>query len=101
MSDNTDPKRDAAPLEEGDWIVRQFLSPSDLQMSPEEYAARYAHLWGCFSLDRYRYADPALGAWVRRLAEILSSGEELERCRHRLLTPDELAQVRKEEAEEL
>lgn len=84
-------------LEEGDWIARQFLSPDDLQMSPEEYAARHAHLWGCFSLHQYRYADPTLAAWVGRLAEILKSTEEIERSRRRFLTPEELATVRQEE----
>ncbi len=52
--------------QEGDWLARQFLSAEDLKMSPEEYAARRAHLWGCFSLHLYRYQDAALGAWVRR-----------------------------------
>jgi hypothetical protein len=36
-----------------------------------------------------------LAAWVRRLATILFSKEEVERCRLRLLTPEELAYVRK------
>lgn len=100
MSDKTDPKLRNGPLEEGDWIARQFLSPTDLQMSPEEYVARHAHLWGCFSLDQYRYADPVLGAWVRRLGEILSSAAEVERCRRRFLNPEELSRVHREEAED-
>ena len=85
--------------EEGDWIARQFLSDADLRLSPEEYAARQAHLWGSFSLHRYRYSDANLGEWVRRLAEILASAEEVERCRRRFLTADELAAVRGQEAE--
>jgi hypothetical protein len=87
--------------EEGDWIARQFFSVADLQMSPEEYAARHAHEWGCFSFHRYRYQDPALGAWVRRLGEILLTDGEVERCRRRLLTPEELARVRRREGEDL
>jgi hypothetical protein len=70
-------------------------------MSPEEYAARHAQSWGCFSLHQYHYRDAALGAWVRRLGEILSNADELEQCRQRFLTPDELAAVRKQEAEGL
>jgi hypothetical protein len=85
---------------EGDWLAQQFFSPADLQQSPEEYAARHAHEWGCFSLHRYRFHDPALGGWVRRLGEILFDAEELERCRQRLHTPDELAEVRNKEAED-
>ena len=100
MSDKIDAQVSSSSLEEGDWIARQFLSPEDLQMSPEEYAARNAHLWGCFSLHQYRYSDPALAAWVRRLAEILNSTEEIERCRRRFLTSEELAAARRQEAEE-
>jgi hypothetical protein len=70
-------------------------------MSPEEYTARHAHLLGCFSLHSYRYRDPVLGAWVRRLGEILSSEDEVERCRQEFLTPEELTIVRKQEREGL
>lgn len=87
--------------EEGDWIARQFFSPADLQMSPEEYAARHAHLLGCFSFHLYRYHDPVLGAWVRRLGDILSTEDELDRCRQRFLTSEELAAFRKQQAEGL
>lgn len=98
MNDKINPEVNDGSLEEGDWIARQFLSADDLRMSPEEYAARHAHHWGCFSLHQYRYADPALGAWVHRLGEILFSVEEVEHCRRRFLTADELAEVRKEKA---
>jgi hypothetical protein len=85
--------------EEGDWLARQFLSADDLKMSPEEYAARRAHLWGCFSLHQHSYQDAALGEWIRRLGEILFDEAELERCRRRFLTPEELAEVRRQAAE--
>lgn len=84
----------------GDEIALAMLTPSDLRMSPEEYAARHAHEWACFSFDQYRFRDPALGAWVRRLGEILFTEGEVERCRQRFLTPEEMARVRQHEAEE-
>jgi hypothetical protein len=84
---------------EGDSVARQFFSEADLQMSPEEYAARHAHEWGCFSFHRYRYQDPVLGAWVRRLGEILFTDGEVERCQQKFLAPEELAEIRREEAE--
>jgi hypothetical protein len=87
------------PWVQGDWLAQQFFSPADLQLSPEEYAARNAHKWGCFSLNRYRFRDPALGAWVHRLGEILFTEGEVERCRQRFLTPEEWAEVRRQEAE--
>jgi hypothetical protein len=94
---NLDPRYDA----EGDEMARAFFSAEDLQMSPEEYAARHGHEWLCFGLPLYRYRDPALGEWIRRLGEILfDQGDALERCRLRYLTPEELAEVRRREAEE-
>jgi len=85
--------------EEGDWMAQQFFSAEDLRMSPEEYAARHSQLIGCFALHSYPYRDPVLGAWVHRLGEILSSAGEVERCQHQFLGPEELAIVRKQEAE--
>jgi len=85
---------------EGDWLARQFFSAADLQMSPEEYAARQAHRWDLFSFHLYRYQDPILGAWVRRVGEILfGAEEEIESLRHHYLTTEELAEVRRVEAE--
>lgn len=87
--------------EEGDWIVRQFIAPADLQREPEEYVARHAHSLGAFSFHFYRFRDPGLGAWVRRVGELLASEEEVERCRERFLSPDELAVARRRDTEDL
>jgi hypothetical protein len=87
--------------EEGDWIARQFFAAEELRMPAEEYVARHAHALGCFSFHLYRYRDAALGAWVRRVGEILSSEGEIERCRQRFLSPEELATVRAQQAEGL
>ncbi len=84
---------------EGDWIAGQFFTPSDLVLSPEEYVARNAHEWGCFSLHEYSYRDPVLGAWVKRVGELLFTDGGVERCRLQFLTPDELAVVRARGAE--
>jgi hypothetical protein len=87
--------------EEGDEIVKLMFSEADLALSPEEYAARHAHEWGCFSFHKYRFRDPALGAWIRRLGEILDDEEEIQRCRERFLTPEELAEVRRQASQPL
>ena len=87
--------------EEGDWVGRQFLSPADLQLEPEEYVARHAHALGAFSFHLCRFRDPGLGAWVRRVGELLASQEEVERCRERFLSPDELAVAQRQDTEEL
>jgi hypothetical protein len=101
MTFDTPTFSDSRYNEEGDWIAQQFFSRDDLRMSPEEYAARHGHALGCFSFHFYRYRDQALGAWVRRVAEILASDGELERCRQRFLSAEELATVRRQEAESL
>lgn len=84
---------------EGDWDAEQMFSEADRRLSPEEYAARRGHLWLCFSYHRYRYRDPVLGAWVKRVGELLFDEDELDRLRKRLLTPEELAEVRRQQAE--
>jgi hypothetical protein len=87
--------------EEGDWVVRQFVSPADLRMEPEEYVARHAHALGAFSFHFYRFRDPTLAAWVRRVGELLGSAEEVERCRERFLSPEELTVARRQDTEDL
>ena len=86
--------------EEGDWVVRQMIAPDELKLAPEEYVARHAHEWGAFSFHLYRYTDPQLGAWVRRVAELLASETAVAQCRERYLSPDELNTVRRQAAEE-
>ena len=86
--------------EEGDWIVQQMFSAEDLARSPEEYAAHHAQDWGCFSFHRYRYLDPDLGVWVRRLGEILFDQAEVERCRKRFLSMAKYAEMKQRETEE-
>jgi hypothetical protein len=87
--------------EEGDWLVRQFIDAADLQREPEEYVARHSHLLGCFAFDRYRFSDPDLGHWVRRVSDLLASEQKIERCRERFLSTEELAIVRRQAVEDL
>ena len=86
--------------EEGDWIVRQFISAADLRLDPEEYVARHAHALGPFSFHFHRFRDAALGAWVRRVGELLASDEEVTRCRGLFLSTDEREVARRQEAED-
>jgi hypothetical protein len=73
-------------------------------MSPEEYAARHAHEWYCFSFDDYRYADPVMERWIHRLGDILFRREgapSVAELRERYLTAAERAAVAAREKEEL
>lgn len=85
--------------EEGSWIVHQFFSAEELQLSPEEYVARHSHLLGNFSFHLYRYDNPVLGTWTRRIAQLLADDAEIERCRQRFLTRIEQDELRRQTAE--
>jgi hypothetical protein len=96
----SEPGYDASRYDcEGDDLARQFFTAEELRLSPEEYAARQAHRWGCFALHLYRYRDAQLGAWVRRFHALCVAPGEVERCRQAHLTEAEIAQVRLEEDE--
>jgi hypothetical protein len=71
-------------------------------LSPEEFAARYAHTILCFSLDDVRYVDPALDHWIGRLGDILfrrNGAPTVDELRARLLSPAERLRIEREEKE--
>ena len=74
-----------------------------LDMSPEEYAARHAHNWMCFSFDDYRYPDARLERWIHRLGDIMFGREgapPMRELRERYLTDEERRAVEAREQEE-
>jgi hypothetical protein len=93
-SENAD-QRPPAP---GDY-ERNAAEMFPVAMSPEEYAARHGHGWMCFSFDEYRYADPSLDAWIRRLGDILfgrNGAPTVTELRHSLLNDGERARIEQE-----
>lgn len=75
-----------------------------LDMSPEEYAARHAHNWYCFSFDDYRYSDEHLERWIHKLGDILFRREgapSLRELREQYLTQEERRVVEERAMEEL
>jgi hypothetical protein len=66
-----------------------------LNMSPEEYAARYSADWFCFSFHRYYYRDPQLDEWIQRLGAIFSNPELLAKCQAEILSVKQLSAVKK------
>ncbi len=85
---------------EADDLVQKLIGPEDLCLSAEEYAARRAHLWLCFSFHLCRFRDPVLGAWVKRFGELFDSPEEVEQLRERILTREERERIESQMAEE-
>jgi hypothetical protein len=67
--------------------------------SPEEYAARFAHGWLCFSFGEVRFSDPAVDAWIQRFNDILfhlNGAPTVAELRAKLLTREERRKIEKE-----
>jgi len=72
--------------------------------SPEEYAARNAHLWVSFSFDDYRYRDPVLNTWIQRLGDIFfgrNGAPSISKLREKYLTLEERQHLEAEERGEI
>jgi len=68
------------------------------EKSPAWYAARMAHNIGC--LDPESWADkPELHRWLKELVAILMQPDLVEHFRQTVLTPEELAAVKREQAD--
>jgi hypothetical protein len=81
--------------------VREMMSYG---LSPDEYAARWAHNIYCFSLDQYRYRDVVLQAWIHALGAILfqkNGAPNLNELRAKFLTVEEIQEIQEQEYEEL
>ena len=64
-----------------------------LEMTPEEYAARFGHEFALFSFDEFRYSRPGLTEWVQRLGDIFFKREgapTLRELRDKFLSPSEI-----------
>jgi hypothetical protein len=70
-----------------------------LDQSPELYAAKNAHKWGSFSFGEYIYADNDLNEWLHTLDDIFFTKGMVDKVRNQLLTPEEIAEIRKSERE--
>lgn len=66
--------------------------------SPEEYAARFADGFYCFSFGEVRFSDPAVDAWIQRFNDILfhlNGAATLEELRAKYLTAAEREKIEK------
>lgn len=61
----------------------------DSGMTPELYAAKRAHMVGCFSLHEYSYRDSELDRWISRFGEIHDDPQQLDECRRKHLSEKE------------
>lgn len=64
-----------------------------LDMTPDEYAARFGHQFAMFSFDDFRYTRPGLTEWVQRLGDIFfkrNGAPTLGQLRQQFLSPEEI-----------
>jgi hypothetical protein len=67
-----------------------------LDLSVEEYAARYAHKFALFNFQKCRYETPGMTAWVDQLAAFFSAPDlprRLRAVRERFLSAEEIEEV--------
>jgi len=78
-------------------VVQEMMS---LGLSPNEYAARWAHNIDCFSLDKHRYRDVVLQSWIRSLGVILfqkNGVPTLSEFRAELLADEEMQEIQEQQ----
>ena len=79
------------------WYAARMAEWLSEGLVPEEWAARHAHELACWSGGGYRYADPTLDAWVRRLAAVLWIPGATAVCQRHFLTEAEIAPISERE----
>jgi len=72
-----------------------------IEIDPEEYAARWAHKIGCSSFDCFCYRDKKLGAWIQKLHKILRGQytKTIEELRKEYLSEEEIIRIKKDSEE--
>jgi hypothetical protein len=70
------------------------------QITPEEWAARYAHTVGCSAFGDFKYRNSDLGGWIYRLHEIfdrqLHFPDEIDSYKRQYLSSEEIAKIQRE-----
>lgn len=66
-------------------------------MTPEEFAARFSHKLGCFSVPYAVHLDPELEAWTQRLTEIIYEAGLVEKLRKLYLSDEEIQAIKEDD----
>jgi hypothetical protein len=90
MTDNL-PLADPGRVEIAERLFSEYKT-----ISPEEWAARYAHTVGCSSFDEYRYENIELHNWIHRLHAIFRIPGEIEKYRKQYLNESERRAIEEE-----
>ena len=89
------PAMDERPLATPEY-EQDALSRFRLDLSSEEFAARFGHHFAMFNFDRFRYRTPGMTEWVDQLSAFFFADglpARLRAAREKYLTAEELAQV--------
>jgi len=92
---------DSRPVAGPDY-ERWALSLFRLELSAEEFAARFAHEFMVFNFHNLQYRTPGMTEWVDRLAAFFFAPDlptRLRAAREKHLPPDEIARVEAHERE--
>ncbi len=93
--ENKRPKADRSREEQANQVF-------DIAMSPEEYAARFAHTIFCSSFGDYEYSDPHLDDWIQRFHHIVLRHPELiDSYRRKYLTEEEISVIEEDIRDQL
>jgi hypothetical protein len=75
---------------------KDALTRFRLDLSPEEFAARFGHQFAMFNFDRYTYRTVGMTEWVDQLSAFFFADDLAGRLRvgrEKYLTEDEIARV--------
>jgi hypothetical protein len=75
---------------------KDALTRFRLDLSPEEFAARFGHQFAMFNFDRYTYRTVGMTEWVDQLSAFFFADDlagRLRAAREKYLTEDEIARV--------
>jgi hypothetical protein len=94
---------DARPLADPEY-ERWAQSLFRLELSAEEFVARFGHEFVLFNLDKVQYRTPGITEWVDTLSTFFFADnlpERLRAAREKFLTPEEIARVEEYERDAL
>lgn len=100
-------ERSGSSVMSGEPEVRRRADPSREEFAAkwmatglcaEEWAARNAENILCFSFDEYRYADPALNAFVQEVGRIFFTPGGVDAARRRFMTDEEIGRAEERES---
>jgi hypothetical protein len=94
---------DPRPVADSEY-ERWALSLFRLDLSAEEFAARFAHEFALFNFDNFQYRTPGMTEWVDLLAAFFFAPDlptRLRVAREKYLAPEEIARVEAHDREPL